>query len=197
MAGGDDALAECAGVQEPVDVRGLVALQHGLREAGHRVEAEPPRRPAGQEVLRAGQPAQQRLHDDQAPHEVRTAGGEQEGGRGARVDACHRGRGHTERGEQRGGVVGQGGGVVPGGGPAARAEPAQVRRDHLMVSRQVGHDVRPHLPSVREAVQQQDGGAGAGDGDVQLDAVDGDAAQLGHVSTPDRVKNGDHVTIRN
>jgi hypothetical protein len=106
--------------------------------------------------------------------------GEEEGRRGARVDAHHRGRGHAERGEKRRGVLGQGARVVPGGGPAARAEPAQVRCDDAVVAGQAGHDVRPQFPGVREAVQQQDGRTGSREGDVQFDTVDGNASQLGH-----------------
>lgn len=57
--GGVDALAEGTGVQEPVDVPGLVPGQHRLRETGHRVEAEPPGRPAREKLLGPRQPAQQ------------------------------------------------------------------------------------------------------------------------------------------
>lgn len=45
--GGGYSVAECAVVEEPVDVGGLVAFQHGLGEAGcGGMEAEPPRLPA-------------------------------------------------------------------------------------------------------------------------------------------------------
>lgn len=185
-------VAERAGAQKPVDVGGLVAIQHGLGKAGPGgVEAEPPRRPVGEEVLGAGQPAQKGLHDDQAPDETGAAQGEEEGRRGARVDAHHRDRGHAERGEKRRGVLGQGVRVVPGGGPAARAEPAQVRRDDAVAAGQIGHDVRPQLPGMREAVQQQYSRARSGEGDVQFDTVGGDASQLGHGGAPGVVSDGD------
>jgi ATPase subunit of ABC transporter with duplicated ATPase domains len=65
------------------------------------------------------------------------------------------------------------------GGQAARAEAAEVRGDDPVAGGQVVHDVRPQLPGVREAVQQEDGRARSREGDVQFDSVDGDAAEFG------------------
>jgi hypothetical protein len=62
-------------------------------------------------------------------------------------------------------------GLVGGGGFAARAVPAQVRSDHGVVGRQVGGDVPPHQVRLREAVQEHDRAARAGDGRVEGHAI--------------------------
>ncbi|WP_156131676.1 hypothetical protein [Amycolatopsis methanolica] len=66
--------------EEEAQVGGFVAGEDLLGEAGDRVEPEPPRRPGREEVLAAGQRAQQRLHHDQAADPVRVPQGEQAAG---------------------------------------------------------------------------------------------------------------------
>ncbi|GAA2090643.1 hypothetical protein GCM10009759_14350 [Kitasatospora saccharophila] len=46
-------------------------------------------------------------------------------------------------------------------------------------------------------MQQQDGRAGSGEGDVQFDAVGEDAAQFGHGDSSVVVRNGDQLTLGN
>jgi len=106
------------------------------------------------------------------------AHGQQEGGRGAEVDAHHGGGRLTQRLQQGFGVGREGAGVLPAGGPRAVAESAQVGSDHPVARGQFAEDGGPQPPGVREAVEQQHGGALPGDRDVEFGAARGDAAQL-------------------
>lgn len=127
------------------------------------MEAEPPGWPGGEEVLAAGQPAEEALHRGQAGDAARMPHGRHPGHRDPEVEADHRRARELDGVENPDDVSRERVEVEAGVGCVAGAQATQVDGDDPVVPGEGGDNRFPDAPGVRPAVDQDDGGAVAGD----------------------------------